>query len=254
MEENHTSLKEIFSGLAVLSIALKEICKPYIELLQEFQKYYYEHKDEINSAISEILNNLQEVNNFLGKTIWDKLKKYGWILPGSLPISVFGNLYKEIKTNLENKDEQEIFDNFFVTEFTANNWYYIDYLIKSWNSNKNISKERLRILKDCFKIVKRYSHKTSANVVIPTLMAQVEGILIERFNNKFKIPKKDNYAEVAKYLVCTQLFAQTTQNDTNLIKHPEFSRNKVLHGEYVNYGDIKNVIKLYLLIEILLNI
>ena len=98
MEENHTSLKEIFSGLAVLSIALKEICKPYIELLQEFQKYYYEHKDEINSAISEILNNLQEVNNFLGKTIWDKLKKYGWILHASLPIRDASKLYNEIKT------------------------------------------------------------------------------------------------------------------------------------------------------------
>ena len=250
---NNTSFIELTQSVIALGKALKEYCRPYIDIFQEFQNFCRVHENEIKQALQELQNNAQELHDFWDKDLWEKLKKYGWIIPGSLPCDIFGRLYQKIKSKLSDVDEQELFDKFFVEEFTNENWFYIKYLIKRWGKNPHISKDRLRILKDCFKVVKRYSHQTSSNVVIPALMAQVEGLLVDRFGDKFKMPKTDHFATVARYLLCTQLYQQTTFGDSSNITNTDFSRNKVLHGENPSYGKIGNVIKLYLLIETILN-
>ncbi len=250
---NNSALIELTQSFITLGKTLKEYFQPYIDVFQEFQNFCREHETEIKQALSELQNSVKELHDFWDKDLWEKLKKYGWIIPGSLPSDIFGRLYQKIKCNLSDVDEQELFDKFFIEEFTKENWYYIKYLIQCWEKNPHISKDRLRILKDCFKVVKRYSYKTASNIVIPTIMAQVEGLLVDRFGKKFNMPQTDNFVAVARYLLCTQLYQRTTSGDNSNITNADFSRNKILHGENPHYGKIENVIKLYLLIETILN-
>ena len=229
---------------------LQEKFSPYAKIINDF---FIEHKEDISLILTNFFQNLATLDGFLENELWEKLKEYGWVLPKSLPMDIFGDLYYEIQDNLNINYEQQVFDNFFVQRFTANKWYYIDYLIKSWKNNKNFKQERYNIIKDCFKIVRRYSHKTAANVVIPTLIAQIEGLITDIYADKKQIPESDNALNAAKYLICTHLFTYTKSKGLSNIEKIDISRNKILHGEYTSYGKIETVIKLFLLIEIIVN-
>ena len=76
--------------------------------------------------------------------------------------------------------------------------------------------------------------------------------MVDKYGSKAKIPSKYEFSDVAENLRCI-LFSYTKQNGSSLIENPDFLRNKVLYGEYTNYGKIENVIKLFLLIETILN-
>lgn len=60
--------------------------------------------------------------------------------------------------------------------------------------------------------------------------------------------KNNKYVNPARELLADILFQHTK---TKLPVKPDFCRNKILHGEEVEYGSINNVIRAFLIIEFL---
>jgi hypothetical protein len=240
-----------------ISDSIVQVITPYAEPFKKFQKFCEENKSELSQFIIDIITQLQKVNNYLSRDLFEKLIKYGWVLPDSLPISVAGGLFRKIEeADLKIVDEQIIFDDFFINEFSSNNWEYLSDIYDDWENNKKIKQERLNIIKDCLFVIKNPDCKNvAANVVIPTLIAQIEGLICDKFGDKCSL--KDNLnnqlEEVAKYMLYDTLFKYSKYGDLSNLKDPSLSRNKILHGEYTEYGKVENIIKLFLLIEIIVN-
>jgi hypothetical protein len=51
-------------------------------------------------------------------------------------------------------------------------------------------------------------------------------------------------------LLIARLF-QTAYNGSKLTKLPKFSRHKIMHGESIDYGNIENTIRAFMLIDFL---
>lgn len=80
---------------------------------------------------------------------------------------------------LSNIDQERYICKFYST----NNWEKLAYIVDQWASCKQIE-NRYSILNDCFKILKTIQDKNInvANAIIPTLIAQLEGIKNEILN------------------------------------------------------------------------
>lgn len=80
---------------------------------------------------------------------------------------------------LSNIDQERYICEFYST----NNWEKLAYIVDQWASCKQIE-NRFSILNDCFKILKTIQDKNInvANAIIPTLIAQLEGIKNEIFD------------------------------------------------------------------------
>jgi len=78
---------------------------------------------------------------------------------------------------VENRSELRNLESFIIKYYSENSWQKLDVIVEGWNDCSKIS-ERLPILKDCFEAVRISdgSNFNVANVVIPTLVAQIEGI------------------------------------------------------------------------------
>ena len=124
------------------------------------------------------------------------------------------------------------------------------------NNNDKINTKRIVILEDCIKVLKRNSRKTAANTILPVLIAQIDGIWVDilgskdkdKLKNTIKNMKNDKYANPARELLVDILFQYTR---TAIPVKSDFCRNKILHGEEVEYGSINNVIRAFLIIEFL---
>ena len=114
-------------------------------------------------------------------------------------------------------------------------------------------------MRDCLKAIRRFGNKTSANIVLPTLIAQAEGVATKVFGNNFKksiksINSDDKFLFTSGEFFVNILFLYTNGIAIEKIKNPELSRNKILHGEYLKYGNIASVIKLFFILDYLYKI
>ena len=103
------------------------------------------------------------------------LEKYGWLIPPSIDIRV-----ATLISNLGNKpgNHREKINKLFLDYYQRDNFKEIELVIKGWKSNK-LFRRRIKILKDCLKTIqlsKEIGAFNSANVIIPTLIAQIDGV------------------------------------------------------------------------------
>lgn len=111
-----------------------------------------------------------------------------------------------------------------------------------------------------------------SNVVIPVLIAQIDGVIIkfmttkglsfnrgwideegEEVNRKKWIKEQtpnNIVLDLANYIVFDVLF-QTTWPGKPLKNHSTFNRHKILHGEELRYGKVKNTIRAFLILDFL---
>jgi hypothetical protein len=104
-----------------------------------------------------------------------------------------------------------------------------------------------------------------SNFVIPTLIAQIDGIRIEfmdqnglSFWTKDKVWKRwfegqtsnQELLDLANDIFLNILF-QKSQPGKPLETPFTFSRHKIMHGEYLRYGRIDNTIRAFLILDFL---
>lgn len=132
-----------------------------------------------------------------------------------------------------------------------------------WESNE-LLKERMSILRNVI-----MAHNLGMyNVTIPTLLTQLEGVLIDTFNIRGKVDgkiielllecllKDDN--NESGFNFDTEIHEYYTKNIIQSFKHGEpiksgISRNAILHGADKRYGILSNSLKTILLFDYISN-
>lgn len=227
----------------------------------------------------EISRNIQTI--FMAtENACEILEKYGWLLPPSIDMRIVGLI-----NNLENKPGFHLkeINGLILEYYQRGNFKEIELMINNWESNK-LFKKRIRILKDCLKILQLSKGKdtfNSANVIIPTLIAQIDGVLtdyaiskgfnIKRYSEYKVFRELEGYKEnIIKKHKSSERFDSFVKLD-NLFKdmfletlwgtayprqspktgyiHTRFNRHKIMHGEYVGYGSIYNVLRAFFLLD-----
>jgi len=207
------------------------------------------------------------------------LKKYKWFITPSLPINI---VFYVIQIE-ESKGEQEAVDNLFIKYFSANNWQKLDEMVDSWE-NSNISKERLKIIKDCLEILKldKSNSINEVNVILPTLIAQIDGALTDYLNSQNiqwdcyyedyikngrveKVGRKSQFRRYKPVVLTTKFdeltntifldtLFQSSQRGQQLELPLDFIRHKIVKGEIVTYGKKDYLIRAFMLLDYIANI
>ncbi len=270
LETEVAQLSKRFSELS--SESFSRIAQLNIDLKNEYQKKIYE---QIGKSMENFLKAVDDAGEIL--------EKYEWLIPPSIDLRVAAFI-----SNLGNKpgDHRKEINKLFWDIYREDNFKEIEEMITKWNFNK-LFKKRIRILKNCLTVLqlsKKIGISSSANVIIPTLIAQIDGVWTDYVISKgFDI--NNYYAQHEKWEVSRELrrhrkeaISDFRTSDSflkfdNLFKNmiletlwgtaytkisPEsgfirtrFNRHKIMHGEYVSYGSKYNVLRAFFLLDFL---
>lgn len=200
------------------------------------------------------------------------LKKYKWFVGPSLPINF---VFEVVKIGRKKGNQRGKINSLFVNYFSLNDYSNLEELVEGWQKNK-IFQPRMRIFRDCVNVLKKADSKINpSNLVLPSLIAQIDGIqqgfmktkgLV--FDIKSRKWKDKNGSEIdwkmwfknqtlnkdimdlANDIFLNILF-QKSQPGKPLETPFTFNRHKIMHGEYLRYGRIGNTIRAFLTLDFL---
>ncbi len=278
--------KELSKSFAPLGEIYEQISKKVAEAFRSSSKlvqisiapiseFIIKMNEEVGKNMAEAIQKIKIATDDAGRI----LIKYEWPFPPSIDIRA-----AILISNLGNKpgNHREEINKVFLDYYQRDNFKEIELMINRWKSNK-LFRRRIKILKDCLKILqlsKENCSFNSANVITPTLIAQIDGVWTDYVKSKGfdirKYSKKELSKELMKYkknkikmLKTSNSFATLDDLFKNVILEtlfgtaypgfrPEtgnipsrFNRHKILHGEYVSYGSIYNVLRAFFLLDLL---
>lgn len=202
------------------------------------------------------------------------LNKYKWPVSPSMP---FDLMFDVIELDMRGGNQRGAINKLFVDYFSANDFEPLSALIETWKSNP-LFEPRMKIFRDCVAALKHADGRYNAsNIVLPTLIAQIDGILTEYMQQK-QIPRyivtqrggvtqdrqwkskfraqtanqyfSDSFLALANDILLDVLFQKALPSQP--LKTPfTFSRHKVMHGEYTRYGRIDNTLRAFLILDFL---
>lgn len=245
-----------FLAFEKLTNPLHQICKfnDYISTIK-IPDLYIPKISRIAETINSFQNNIKKICTSMDK-ISSILAEYNYLLPLTLPLGVYSDLLEYLNNTKESANREKEIDNLLLKLFSYKKWEMASEIVSKLNNNDKINTKRIVILEDCIKVLKRNGRKTAANTILPVLIAQIDGIWVDilgskdkdKLKNTIKNMKNDKYANPARELLVDILFQYTR---TAIPVKSDFCRNKILHGEEVEYGSINNVIRAFLIIEFL---
>lgn len=245
-----------FLAFEKLTNPLHQICKfnDNISIIK-IPDLYIPKISRIAETINSFQNNIKKICTSMDE-ISSILAEYNYLLPLTLPLGVYSDLLEYLNNTKESANREKEIDNLLLKLFSYKKWEMASEIVSKLNNNDKINTKRIVILEDCIKVLKRNSRKTAANTILPVLIAQIDGIWVDilgskdkdKLKNTIKNMKNDKYANPARELLVDILFQYTR---TAIPVKSDFCRNKILHGEEVEYGSINNVIRAFLIIEFL---
>lgn len=197
------------------------------------------------------------------------LKKYNWFVSPSLPADF---VYEAVRLGRKRGNKLREMNSLFWEYFSENDFENLRTMIESWTGNPLFKGKRIKIIRDCVSTLRQAKRNTNpANVIVPPLIAQIDGVL-----TKFRKQKgftKDNcpihelrvwfeaeatsqdilseqMLELANYVLFSVLF-QTARYGKPLANPFTLSRHKIMHGEYLTYGRRANAIRAFLILDFL---
>ncbi|MBO8183832.1 MAG: hypothetical protein H0Z28_13760 [Archaeoglobus sp.] len=274
-------------------------------------KWDREHQHHILESLSPVIKQYQLTEQFLSKTLmpqidfWGKwvernkaifniytrfwqnfqqkykiakqeavqiLRKYKWFITPSLPLSF---VFEVVKIGKRKGNQRKAINGLFIDYFSLNNFGNLEKLVDGWQTNK-IFKPRMKIFRDCVSVMRNAKSKYNpSTIVLPTLIAQIDGIqreFMEQNGLSFDlkkgkwVDKKGNiiywkawfkgqtsnqeWLDLANDIFLGILF-QESQPGRPLETPFTFNRHKIMHGEYLRYGRIDNTIRAFLILDFL---
>ena len=225
----------------------------------------FERYDSLNELFKEF-----EIDQ---KTLYCALNEYQWFILPNMPIDIVFELINVSKTEKSRTNINKVFFNYF----TENKYENLKELVDNWNASQNYRPGRLKIINDCLKsITKSDKRKLPSNLIVPTLVAQIDGIQREflykndfeptygskvRFKGEEKSVTQnaawkrvylptDEYSSIINEVILDVLFASVNPGEP--IKTPiTFSRHKIMHGEHLNYGTSPNMFRTFIILDFL---
>lgn len=235
---------------------ISQMCKMsnYIQIAK-IPNLYVPRINYLAEKINDFQNNIKQIYTNIDDTC-SILAEYNYLLPLTLPIHVYSDLLAYLKNVVESDNRAKEIDKLLLKLFSHKKWEMASDIVNKLHENNKINPKRIVILEDCIKVLRRNSRRTAANTILPVLITQIEGIWVDihgakdknKLKNIVKDMKNDKYTNPARELLTDILFQYTKME---LPVKSNFCRNKILHGEEVEYGSIYNVIRAFLIIEFL---
>lgn len=206
------------------------------------------------------------------------LKKYHWFISPNMDPYVVYEIMEVCNSSSRHKRKE--INNILINYFLENDCEKLDMMSNRWSLNP-LFEGRMKIIKDCINLLKNNENNiNSANLIVPTLIPQIEGIQMEfmKLNGLYidygivyksdgellkdesgnKMDKKsyfrqltlnNEYYDIMNDVFLDVLFKKTKpREDCTSIN---FSRNKILHGESTSYGRRKNMIRCFMILDFL---
>src|SRR3972149_6775420 len=191
------NIRDESSQITAAFAPMLECINPVSKKLSEDLKVFENISDvssRITAAFTPILESINPFPDFgdYFQRLWDKfhvteveatiiLRKYKWLIGGSFSV---GFVYEVVKVSKENGNQRVAINKLFIDYLTGNNFLNLIDIVDNWKT-KPLHKPRMKIFKDCVYALKSAKGKYNpSNLVTPTLVAQIDGIL-----NKFMVLK-----------------------------------------------------------------
>jgi hypothetical protein len=190
------------------------------------------------------------------------LSKYKWFITPSLPLDF---VFDAVKIGKGRGNQRKAINRLFADYFSSDNFKHLENLVDGWETNK-IFKPRMKVFRDCvFGVRNAKDECNPSNFLLPTLIAQIDGIRIEFMDqNGLSFWTKDEVwkgwfrgqtpnqelLDLANDIFLNILF-QKSQPGKPLETPFTFNRHKIMHGEYLRYGRIDNTIRAFLILDFL---
>jgi hypothetical protein len=200
------------------------------------------------------------------------LRQYKWLVTPSLPLTL---VFEAARIGGKAAGRRKEMNGLFVGYFSSNAFANLAELVEGWCQNP-IFQPRMKIFRDCVQTLRHAARGYNpSNVVVPTLIAQIDGIQTEfmrgrgltfhihskKWRGKDGTPiDKDGWLrryisnhkilDAAAELYFDVLFQRALPGEP--LQTPfTLSRHKIMHGEQVKYGRIDNAIRLFLALDLL---
>jgi hypothetical protein len=263
------------SGTGIVSLvkSIREELKKNPHAIED----YANHESNFIRFLAWVIQEPEMANNYFKKRFENDqtervevaqiLKKYNWLIPLSMPET---DIPKIIKIARQKGNHRAEINRMFIEYYSHNNFENLAYLVETWKSNPLFIK-RIKIFHDCiFTLQRKSKHFNPSNVVLPTLISQIDGILnvyVVQLGIKFKRKEKTKWDEEFRKRTGDQIGSLEISDSANDIllnvlfqsaypgkplKHPfSFNRHKILHGEFINYGRLDNTLRAFLILDFL---
>lgn len=274
------------------SLLSPEITKSISDLLKSFSDMAGEASRQLSDALKDFGKPIQFTEALRGfgsevgkalerfgineRVATKLLSKYKLFLSPSVDIRLFQEMARIAEKKGNRKAE---INQLLVRYFFGNNYRDLEKLIRSWGKNE-LFRPRIKILRDCLiALMATGKGYNPSNVVLPTLIAQIDGIsqcYMEKKGYSYVVittkkhrrmgwvdingtpaqwkevyvsnTKEHKYLTAACEIFINVLFESSTRGSRSLIT---FNRHKIVHGEYTQYGRIDNVIRAFLVLDFL---
>jgi len=293
IQESMRGLAQVAQQVSDTQRRLFESIKPAVEQYQatakiiaeslrpqiDFWQKWTEQNKKVFDSFSKYWADFQKTYNIAEQKAVGVLQKYKWFITPSFPMPF---IFEVVKLDKKKGRQDKAVNGLFIKYFEAKNWQNLEGMVNDWK-NKPLLKKRYKILADCVEVVKIASKKdvNGANVVLPTLITQIDGALTDYLNSKNiqwdcdyddwidrktgkvkKIGRKTQFKNSKPKVLTTQLddlandiflniLFQRSQKGKPLATPFSFNRHKIIHGESIKYGRKDYLIRAFMVLDLL---
>jgi len=295
IQESMRGLAQVAQQVSDTQRRLFESIKPAVEQYQatakiiaeslrpqiDFWQKWTEQNKKVFDSFSKYWADFQKTYNIAEQKAVGVLQKYKWFITPSFPMPF---IFEVVKLDKKKGRQDKAVNGLFIKYFEAKNWQNLEGMVNDWK-NKPLLKKRYKILADCVEVVKIASKKdvNGANVVLPTLITQIDGALTDYLNSKNiqwdcdyddwidrktgkvkKIGRKTQFKNSKPKVLTTQLddlandiflniLFQRSQKGKPLATPFSFNRHKIIHGESIKYGRKDYLIRAFMVLDLLVH-
>lgn len=225
---------------------------------------------QASKILAEYWNEFEKEYDISSLKVQKYLKNYNWFVSPNMDRTVVYDILSICENPSE--DKQDKINKIIVDYFLDNNCKELDIWFNKWSCNPLFDK-RIDIIKDCINAIKNKDETIHfPNIIIPSLICQIEGIQTDymvsngvRFKkmhaydpNGNQIKKKEYFRTYTSdnkfYDAMNEYFLDVLFQETYYGEEcttTDFSRNKILHGENTDYGRNDNMIRCFMILDFL---
>jgi len=291
VRESLQQLNSIANQFGYVQLRLAESIKPVIEQYQSAAKIimeslrpqidvwqrWAEQNKGIFAKFSVYWTEFQQRYNIAEQRAVKVLKKYKWFITPSFPITF---MFEVMELDNKKGRHDKAVNRLFIEYFEANDWQNLEIMVNGWKTNP-LLKKRHKILADSLDAVKAASKRgvNETNVILPTLITQIDGALTDYLNSKGlqwesdyddrvvkgkvkKVGRKSQFKNAKPKVLTTPLddlandiflniLFQSSQRGKPLATPFNFNRHKIVHGENVRYGRKDYLVRAFMVLDLL---